>query len=103
MIEGQLMDICVFVGGNLVSWRSKKQPIVSKSTAEAEYRAMSLGVSEMIWVRNLLGELKLLRKECLNLWCDNKSAIRIANNPEPNMWRSTDSLSRRNWMLELFQ
>ena len=72
---------CVFVGGNLVSWRSKKQPVVSKSTAEAEYRAMSLGVSEMIWVRNLLGELKLLRKECLNLWCDNKSAINIANNP----------------------
>jgi hypothetical protein len=42
---------------------------------------MSLGVSEMIWVRNLLGKLKLLRNECLNLWCDNKSAISIAHNP----------------------
>ncbi|KAK1678811.1 hypothetical protein QYE76_039659 [Lolium multiflorum] len=72
---------CVFVGGNLVSWRSKKQPVVSKSTAEAEYRAMSQGLSEMLWVRNLLSELKLLRKGPLNLWCDNKSAINIANNP----------------------
>jgi hypothetical protein len=72
---------CVFVRGNLVSWRSKKQPVVSKSTAEAEYRAMSQGLSEMLWVRNLLSELKLLRKGPLNLWCDNKSAINIANNP----------------------
>ena len=72
---------CVFVGGNLVSWRSKKQSIVSRSTAEAEYRAMSLGLSEMLWVRNLLSELKVLRKGPLKVWCDNKSAISIANNP----------------------
>jgi hypothetical protein len=72
---------CVFVGGNLVSWRSKKQPVVSKSTAEAEYRAMSQGLSEMLWVRNLLSELKLLREGPLHVWCDNRSAICIANNP----------------------
>jgi hypothetical protein len=72
---------CVFVGGNLVSWRSKKQQVVSRSTAEAEYRAMSQGLSEMLWVRNLLSELKVLRKGPLNVWCDNKSAISIANNP----------------------
>jgi hypothetical protein len=72
---------CVFVGGNLISWRSKKQSIVSRSTAEAEYRAMSLTVSEMLWVRSLLSELNVLRKGPLKLWCDNKSAINIANNP----------------------
>jgi hypothetical protein len=70
----------VFVGGNLVSWRTKKQLVVSKST-EAEYRAMSQGLSDMSWVRNLLSELKVLRDEHLNVWCDNKSAICIANNP----------------------
>ena len=72
---------CVFVGGNLVSWRSKKQPVVSKSTAEAEYRALSQGLSEMLWVKYLLSELKLLRKGPLRAWCDNLSAISIANNP----------------------
>jgi hypothetical protein len=64
---------CVFVGGNLVSWRSKKQPVVSKSIAEAEYRAMSQGLSDILWVRNLLSELKVLRDGHLNVWCDNKA------------------------------
>jgi hypothetical protein len=50
---------CTFVGGNLVSWRSKKQPVVSRSTTEAEYRAMSLCLSDILWVRNLLSELNL--------------------------------------------
>ena len=64
-----------------MSWRSKKQSAMSRSTAEAEYRAMSLGVSEMLWVRNLLSELNVLRKGPFRVWCDNKSAINIANNP----------------------
>jgi hypothetical protein len=81
MIGDQLLVIVCLSGGNLVSWRSKKQPVVSKSTAEAEYKAMPQGLSEMLWVRNLLSELKVLRKGPLNLWCDNKSAINIANNP----------------------
>ena len=72
---------CVFVGGNLVSWRSKKQSVVSRSTAEAEYRAMSLVVSEVLWVRNLLTELNVLRNVPMRVWCDNKSAINIAYNP----------------------
>ena len=71
---------CTFVGGNLVSWRSKKQPVVSRSTAEAEYRAMSVCLSEMLWVSNLVSELKL-KEGPLKLWCDNRSAINIANNP----------------------
>ena len=50
-------------------------------SAEAEYRALSQGLSEMLWVKHLLGELKLLRKGPLRVWCDNQSAISIANNP----------------------
>ncbi|CAD6334492.1 unnamed protein product [Miscanthus lutarioriparius] len=55
--------------------------IARNPKAEAEYRAMSLGLCEMLWVRNLLSELNVLRKDPLRIWCDNKSAISIANNP----------------------
>jgi hypothetical protein len=52
---------CVFVGGNLVSWQSKKQAVVARSTTEAEYRAMALSLCELLWLKDLLKELQLLR------------------------------------------
>jgi hypothetical protein len=54
--------------------------VVARSTAEAEYRAMTLGVTEMLWLRALLVELKIDQRAQMKLWCDNKSAISIANN-----------------------
>jgi hypothetical protein len=57
----------VFVGGNLVSSRSKKQAVVSRSTAEAEHRAMALAVREMIWLKGLLKELQVLKNETMLL------------------------------------
>src|SRR6185436_7532480 len=50
-------DYAVFLGGNLVSWSSKRQPVVSRSSAEAEYRADANGVAEASWLRQLLAEL----------------------------------------------
>jgi hypothetical protein len=50
---------CAFVGGNLVSWRSKKQSVVARSTAEAEYRSMAHGICELLWLHILLAELRL--------------------------------------------
>ena len=44
----------VFLGANLVSWSSKRQPVVSRSSAEAEYRAVANGVAEAAWLRQLL-------------------------------------------------
>jgi hypothetical protein len=70
-----------FVGGNLVTWRSKKQPVVARSSAEAEFRGMALGVCELLWVRNVLSDLGFEPKETMNLYCDNTSAIAIAHNP----------------------
>jgi hypothetical protein len=81
MIGDQHQVTVCLLGGDLVSWRSKKQPVVSRSTAEAEYRAMAQGLCEILWVRNLLSELKVLRKGPSKLQCDNKSAINLANNP----------------------
>ncbi|KAI5323120.1 hypothetical protein L3X38_032192 [Prunus dulcis] len=46
-----------FVGVNLVTWRSKKQKVVSRSSAEAEYRGMAHGVCELLWLRRLLRDL----------------------------------------------
>ncbi|CAN6586683.1 unnamed protein product [Malus baccata var. baccata] len=70
-----------FVGGNLVTWRSKKQNVVSRSSAEAEYRGMAHGVCEMLWLRKLLESLGFTQKEAMKLYCDNKSTREIAENP----------------------
>ncbi|CAL2255838.1 unnamed protein product [Prunus armeniaca] len=69
-----------FVGGNLVSWRSKKQKVVSRSSAEAEYRGMAHEVCELLWIRNLLRELGFRPKHAMQLNCDNKATIDIAHN-----------------------
>jgi hypothetical protein len=70
----------MFVGGNFVSWKSKKQSVVARSIAEAEYRAMTLGVAEMLLLKGLLLDLKLNQGTQMKLWCDNQSSISIANN-----------------------
>ncbi|KAK6131471.1 hypothetical protein DH2020_034779 [Rehmannia glutinosa] len=72
---------CVFIGGNLVTWRSKKQGLVARSSAEAEYRVMAQGVCELLWVKKLMQDIHLLQEESLLLHCDNKAAINIAHNP----------------------
>ncbi|KAE8701514.1 3beta-hydroxysteroid-dehydrogenase/decarboxylase isoform 3 [Hibiscus syriacus] len=50
---------CSYVWGNLVTWRSKKQSVITRSSAEAEYRALSHGICEGIWIQRLMGELKI--------------------------------------------
>ncbi|CAA7388938.1 unnamed protein product [Spirodela intermedia] len=71
---------CSFVGGNLVSWRSKKQKVRSRSSAEAEFRAMAQGTCEAIWIKILFEDLHLYSQGCIKLYYDNQSAIAIAHN-----------------------
>ena len=71
---------CTYVWGNLVTWRSKKQSVVARSSAEAEFRAMALGICEGIWLERLLKELCISVKKPVNMYCDNQSAISIAKN-----------------------
>ncbi|KAK0581627.1 hypothetical protein LWI29_016112 [Acer saccharum] len=70
-----------FVGGNLVTWRSKKQTVVSRSSAEAEFRGIAQGITELLWLKNLLGDLGFHPKGSMKLYCDNKASVQIANNP----------------------
>lgn len=69
------------VGGNLVTWRSKKQPVVARSNAKEEYMVVTQGKCELQWLKRLLEELRVNMKTLMKLYCDNKDVINIANNP----------------------
>ncbi|KAJ9548745.1 hypothetical protein OSB04_021288 [Centaurea solstitialis] len=72
---------CVFFGDNLISWSSKRQSTVSRSSAEAEYRGVANAVAEATWVRNLLLELQLPLRQASVVYCDNVSAVYLSDNP----------------------
>ncbi|CAL9017925.1 unnamed protein product [Prunus brigantina] len=57
-----------------------KKSVVSRSSAEAEYRGMAQGVCELLWLRKLLGDLGCASQKPMDLYCDNKAAIAIAHN-----------------------
>ncbi|KAL0416651.1 UNVERIFIED_CONTAM: Retrovirus-related Pol polyprotein from transposon RE1 [Sesamum latifolium] len=70
-----------FVEGNLVTWKSKKQKVVARSSAEAEFRGMAQGICELLWIKRVLSDLRIEHAKPMNLYCDNKAAIEIAQNP----------------------
>ncbi|RVW63226.1 Copia protein [Vitis vinifera] len=72
---------CVFIGGNLIPWKSKKQDVVVRSSVKAEYRAMTLATCELIWLKHLLWELRFGKDEQMKLIYDNQAALHIASNP----------------------
>ncbi|KAK8957729.1 hypothetical protein KSP39_PZI001285 [Platanthera zijinensis] len=72
---------CTNFGGHLVTWRSKKQSVVARSSAEAEYRAMTSIVSELTWLESLLTDLGVKLPSPAPLLCDSQAAIHIAKNP----------------------
>jgi hypothetical protein len=71
----------VFLGDNLVSWSAKWQTIVSRSSVEAEYRAVANGVAEATWLRQLLHELQAPPSRCILVYCDNISVVYLSTNP----------------------
>ena len=72
---------CSYVWGNLVTWRSKKQPVVLMSSAEVEFRVVALGICEGIWIQRLLKELGVTHKDPIMMFCDNQATISITKNP----------------------
>ncbi|GKB16801.1 ribonuclease H-like domain-containing protein [Tanacetum coccineum] len=71
----------IYMGNSLISWKSKKQTVVSRSSAEAEYRALASATCEVIWLTNLLQDLNIKIQKPITMFCDNKAAIQIASNP----------------------
>ncbi|KAK6151891.1 hypothetical protein DH2020_014526 [Rehmannia glutinosa] len=72
---------CIFMGNNLISWSSKKQPLVSRSSTEAEYRSLAYAICDLIWLQSLFQELKIPQQTNPVVWVDNQSAISLAKNP----------------------
>uniref|UniRef100_A0A2N9HVF5 Reverse transcriptase Ty1/copia-type domain-containing protein n=1 Tax=Fagus sylvatica TaxID=28930 RepID=A0A2N9HVF5_FAGSY len=87
-IKGTLHHGIAFTPGPLslsvysdADWAAKKQPTVSRSSTESEYRALATASAEVCWIRTLLKELGIYLSQPPTLWCDNVSALAIASNP----------------------
>ena len=65
----------------MVWYCSKKQPTVSRSSTEAEYKALANAAAELMWIQKLLSELKVSHQPVARLWCDNIGARYLSANP----------------------
>ncbi|XP_021716659.1 uncharacterized protein LOC110684511 [Chenopodium quinoa] len=71
----------VFLGASPISWKTKKQDTVAKSSAEAEFRSMSKTTDELKWYKALLLSLGVMHPRAMSLFCDSQSALYIARMP----------------------
>ena len=69
----------MMLGGSPISWKTKKQSTVSRSSAKAKYRSMAVATSELVWLRTFLAALGIFFTK--RLFCDSQAALHIANNP----------------------
>ncbi|XP_019053898.1 PREDICTED: uncharacterized protein LOC109114920 [Nelumbo nucifera] len=94
---------CFFLGDSLISWHSKKQMVVSRSSTEAEYRALADTTSELLWLRWLLHDMGITHSSATPLYYDNRSAIQIVHNDvfhERTKHIETDCHFIRHYVLE---
>lgn len=68
-------------GDSLISWKSKKQHTVSRSSAKAKYRSMVAVTTEVVWLLGLFVELGVPIKRRVDVYCDSKASLQIAANP----------------------
>lgn len=71
----------LYLGSNIISWRSARQKSVSRSSIEAEYKALANAASEVAWVQNLLLDLGIHSSQPPILYCDNTGATYSCANP----------------------
>lgn len=72
--------LCIYLGNSIISWKSKKQPTISRSSTEAEYRAMTYIVCKFQWLTNILKEHHVTFIQPSLLYCDNALTRHIASN-----------------------
>ncbi|GKV25872.1 hypothetical protein SLEP1_g35253 [Rubroshorea leprosula] len=72
---------CTFLGGNCISWCAKKQPTVSLSSAEAEYKSMASTIAKITWLTYLLRDIGIDIPNPPILHCDNITALHMTINP----------------------
>ncbi|RDY10676.1 Copia protein, partial [Mucuna pruriens] len=70
---------CMFLGENLVTWKSKKKNVIAQSSAEVEFRVMAQGICEGLWMKIILDYLKVKYEGPIKLLCDNNSIISAHN------------------------
>ncbi|KAK6159728.1 hypothetical protein DH2020_003109 [Rehmannia glutinosa] len=76
-----LTGYCVLLGSSLISWKTKKQTTISRSTTEAEYRILGVTVCELKWLSYLAVDFHVPMSLPIPLWCDNQAALHIVANP----------------------
>ena len=75
-----ITDYCILLGQAPISWKTKKQSTVSRSSAEAEYRSVATTCCEITWLKNILEDLRVNNTQLVTLFCDNQAAVHIASN-----------------------
>jgi len=69
------------MGSGAVSWFSRKQPVVTLSTTEAEFIAAASCACQAVWLRRILEKLRHIQSKSTIVYCDNNSAIKLSKNP----------------------
>lgn len=70
-----------YPGKNLISWATKKQPTIARSSIESEYKEIANAIAELIWIKSLLLELGFPALKPVIIWCDNIGSIYLSANP----------------------
>jgi hypothetical protein len=86
----------ILLNGNVISWKSKKQPTLSLSSTEAEYKSLGDITKEVMWVKTLLKKVFNLKiPGPTPIYEDNQGAISLANNEENHSNFKTKHMSLR--------